>query len=64
MATQANQDVVAPPTASTLASMVGDFARINPLEFYGLRVDEGPQEFINEVYKVIEIIGVSSEKKA
>lgn len=54
MATQANQDVVCPPSDPTSALRVRDFARMNPLEFYGSRVDKDLQEFIDEVYKVAE----------
>ncbi|XP_055835162.1 uncharacterized protein LOC129903640 [Solanum dulcamara] len=50
----ANQGVFAPPNAPTLASRVRDFAKINPPEFYGSKVEEDPQEFIDEVYKIIE----------
>ncbi|XP_049350324.1 uncharacterized protein LOC125814924 [Solanum verrucosum] len=37
---------------------------MNPLEFYGSKLGEDPNGFIEEVYKVLEIIEVSSIKKA
>ena len=37
---------------------------MNPLTFYGSKVDEHPQEFLDEVYKVLHAIGVSSSEKA
>ncbi|MDV3170455.1 MAG: hypothetical protein Q8811_01670 [Candidatus Phytoplasma australasiaticum] len=33
--------------ASTPASRVRDFTRMNPLEFHGSKVDEDPQDFID-----------------
>ncbi|MDV3186358.1 MAG: retrotransposon gag domain-containing protein [Candidatus Phytoplasma australasiaticum] len=36
---------------------------MNPLKFHGSKVDENPQEFIDEVYKVLSIIGVNSKEK-
>lgn len=37
---------------------------MNPPEFYGNKVDEDPQEFIDKVYEALAIIGVSLEEKA
>ena len=37
---------------------------MNPLTFYGYKVDEDPQEFIDEVYKILYAMGVSSSEKA
>ena len=37
---------------------------MNPPTFYGSKVDEDPQEFVDEVYKVLYIIGVTSSDKA
>lgn len=47
----------------TLALRMRDFARMNPLEFHGLKVNEDPQKFINEVYNMVNIMGVSFEEK-
>ena len=50
--------------ASTHASRVRDFTRMNPPEFHGSKVDEDPQAFIDEVSRVVTIIGVTSEERA
>ena len=50
--------------ASTPASRVRDFTRMNPPEFHGSKVDEDPQAFIDEVGKVVTIMGVTSVEKA
>ncbi|MDV3192299.1 MAG: hypothetical protein Q8853_02490 [Candidatus Phytoplasma australasiaticum] len=52
------------PHARTSASGVRDFTRMNPLEFYGSKMEEDHQEFIDEMYKVLDIIGLSSEDNA
>ncbi|WMV14300.1 hypothetical protein MTR67_007685 [Solanum verrucosum] len=43
---------------------VRDFTRINPLKFYDSKVEEDPQEFIDEVYKILAIKGVTLVEKA
>ena len=50
--------------ASTPASRVRDFTRMNPPKFHGSKVDEDPQNFLDEVSKVVNIMGVTSEEKA
>ncbi|XP_055825507.1 uncharacterized protein LOC129894036 [Solanum dulcamara] len=55
---------ISPPNALTPTSRVRDLARVNPLEFCDSKVDEDPKEFIDEVYKVVDIIGVTLEEKA
>ncbi|WMV54708.1 hypothetical protein MTR67_048093 [Solanum verrucosum] len=47
-----------------MASRVTDFTRMNPPEFYGSKVEEDPQEFIDEVYKIMIIMGVTQVEKA
>lgn len=50
MANQINQGAQVPHALKS-SSRVRNFTRMNPLEFYGSKVDEDPQEFIDEVYK-------------
>uniref|UniRef100_M1DX26 Gag-pol polyprotein n=1 Tax=Solanum tuberosum TaxID=4113 RepID=M1DX26_SOLTU len=45
------------------ASRVRHFARMNPFEFHGAEVEEDPQRFIDEVCKLLSIMGVSLEEK-
>ncbi|WMV18676.1 hypothetical protein MTR67_012061 [Solanum verrucosum] len=65
MASQANSEVVVPvnPNMGKTTSRVRDFSRINPPKFHGSEVEEDPQEFIDEVYKVLMIIGVTPVEK-
>ncbi|WMV18689.1 hypothetical protein MTR67_012074, partial [Solanum verrucosum] len=50
------------PNVGTTTTRVRDSTRMNPLEFYGSEVEEDPQEFIDEVYKGLMIMGVTSVK--
>ncbi|WMV24389.1 hypothetical protein MTR67_017774 [Solanum verrucosum] len=52
------------PNVSTLASGLRDFVRINPLVFLGCKVGVDPQEFLDEVYKVVNFMWVTSHEKA
>lgn len=40
-----------------------DFTIVNPLQFHGYIVEEEPQEFIDEMYKVSIIMGVTPMEK-
>ena len=44
----------------TIASRIMDFTRMNPPTFFGSKVEEDPQGFIDEVVKVLDSMGVSS----
>ena len=46
-----------------MASRLRDFFRMNSPTFYGSKVDEDPEEFIDEVYKILYAMGVSSSEK-
>uniref|UniRef100_M1DB37 Gag-pol polyprotein n=1 Tax=Solanum tuberosum TaxID=4113 RepID=M1DB37_SOLTU len=65
MTAQANMDVVVPVNLNvgTMSSKLRGFTRINPPKFHGSKVEEDPQEFIDEVYKVLMIIGVTPVEK-
>ena len=49
--------------ASTPVSRILDFTRTNPPIFHGIKVDEDPQGFIDEVFKVVHCMGVTSKEK-
>ncbi|WMV50501.1 hypothetical protein MTR67_043886 [Solanum verrucosum] len=66
LTTQANREVMVPvnPYVGTTTSRVRELTRMNPLEFHGSKVEENPQEFIGEMYKVLMIMGVTLLEKA
>ena len=62
MTVQANQEISPRPhqQVTTMASHLRDFTQMNAPTLYGFKVDEDPQEFIDEVYKILYAMGVSS----
>ena len=47
-----------------MTSRLRDFVRMNPPIFLCSKVGEDPQEIIDEVYKIVHAIGVTSWEKA
>ena len=66
LATQVDKDarVQVNPNAKTTASRIRDFIRMNSLTLFGSKVEEDSQGFIDEVFKVLHAMGVSSQEKA
>ena len=65
MTAQANRDVVpqAHQQVATMESFLRDFTRMNPPTFYGSKFEEDPPEFIDEIYKILYAIGLSTSEK-
>ena len=49
------------PTASNTSSRIRDFTTMNPPTFFGSNMEEDPQGFIGEVFKVLDAMGVYSQ---
>lgn len=47
-----------------MASHLRDFIRMNPPRFSELKVDEDPQHFLDELYKILFAMRVSTTEKA
>ena len=57
MTAQANRDVAPKIHDQPMDSQLKDFIRMNPPIFYRSMFDEYPQEFIDEVYKILCALG-------
>ncbi|KAH0722626.1 hypothetical protein KY290_005278 [Solanum tuberosum] len=62
---QNNQQVSVPTNANvwSATTRVQDFVRMNPPEFLGSQIGEDPQNFINEVKKIFEVIQVTQNDR-
>ena len=49
---------------NTMTSRLRDLVRINPPIFLVSKVGEDPQKFIDEVYKIVHVVGVTFRVKA
>ena len=54
---------MAKPKRGICAYRTREFLKINPLEFNGFKVEEDPNWFIDEVYKTLAIMGLTSSEK-
>src|SRR5688572_30206689 len=45
--------------APTQASRIRDFTRMNSPEFHRSKPNEDPQDFIEEIFKIVDIMGVA-----
>nr|XP_004239532.1 uncharacterized protein LOC101251380 [Solanum lycopersicum] len=52
------------PIATTTASGIRDFTKMNPPTFFGSNVEEVPQGYIDELFKVLYVMGMASLEKA
>ena len=48
---------------STIASRLRDFVRMNHPIFFSSRVGKDPQEYLDGVYMIVSVMGVSSREK-
>ena len=63
--TQSNLEVIRRENhASTMTTRLRDFTRMNPPMFCGCKVDEDPQDLLDEVYKIFFAMGVGNTEKA
>ena len=61
---QVNQGDSPQPNESTPTSRIRDFVRMNPYTFHGTKVDKDPQSFIDEIFKVVDVMGMTLMERA
>ncbi|TMX05318.1 hypothetical protein EJD97_024694 [Solanum chilense] len=61
---QGNQRGRPQPNVSTPTSRIRDFMKMNPPTFHGTKVEEDPQSFIYEIFKVVDTMGVNPRERA
>ena len=49
--------------AITMTSCMRDFTRVNPPMYFGSKVDEEPQDLLDEVNQILFFVGVSTTEK-
>ena len=49
--------------ASTMASRLRNFIRMNPPMFFGSKVDKDTQHYLDEVYRILYFMGVISDER-
>ncbi|XP_069148008.1 uncharacterized protein [Solanum lycopersicum] len=66
MVAQANREIGprVQQNANITASYLRDFTRMKPPMIYGSKVNEYPKYFIDEVYKILYAVGLTSNEKA
>ena len=63
--TYQNNQVHAPVNGNggSIATRFHDFIRMNPLEFLGSQTNEDPQNFLDEIKKIFEVMQVTGNDR-
>ena len=52
------------PLARTMVSRLRDFCMMNPLVYFGSKINEDPLENVDDIHKILYTMGVNEEEKA